>query len=268
MGRLLTKRRAGMIEITEDTTQPDLVRRAGSIELSAIELILGKLCLRDPRRPTISSRRSDITSNWRKLRPGRLSVVVLTRAFADPFDTLRLTLSGLARRLVKKLQFSGVRVNGEGGRPMVAMVPGHCISSWGGVAFGGRGSSAAGHGGILGTILNSALTKHAHREWERRPIADNSCLEERSLSADRLAAEGIGPNDPGIQKVFRMRARCRKHGQGRAYARRGHIQRVRQPRFRRRRSRGGRCGLSPQRCLQDIQVYTQRSVPWLHVVRD
>ena len=53
-------------------------------------------------------------------------------------------------------------------------------------------------GGILGTILNSALTEQARREWERRPIADYSCLEAHDLSADRLAAEGIGPNDPGI----------------------------------------------------------------------
>ena len=53
-------------------------------------------------------------------------------------------------------------------------------------------------GGILGAILNSALTEEARREWERRPITDYNCLEVHSLSADRLAAEGIGLNDPGI----------------------------------------------------------------------
>ena len=47
MGRLLTERKALLIEITEDTTQPDPARRAGSIELSVVESILGKLCLRD-----------------------------------------------------------------------------------------------------------------------------------------------------------------------------------------------------------------------------
>ena len=47
VGRLLTERKALLIEITEDTTQPDPARRAGSIELSVIESILGKLCLRD-----------------------------------------------------------------------------------------------------------------------------------------------------------------------------------------------------------------------------
>ena len=47
MGRLLTERKALLIETTEDTTQPDSARHAGSIELSVIESILGKLCLRD-----------------------------------------------------------------------------------------------------------------------------------------------------------------------------------------------------------------------------
>jgi hypothetical protein len=45
--RLLTERKALLIEITEDTTQPDPARRAGLIELSVIESILGKLRLRD-----------------------------------------------------------------------------------------------------------------------------------------------------------------------------------------------------------------------------
>ena len=47
VGRLLAKRKALLIETTEDTTQPDTARRAGSIELSVIESILGKLRLRD-----------------------------------------------------------------------------------------------------------------------------------------------------------------------------------------------------------------------------
>ena len=47
VGRLLTERKALLIETTEDTTQPDSARRAGLIELSLIESILGKLCLRD-----------------------------------------------------------------------------------------------------------------------------------------------------------------------------------------------------------------------------
>jgi hypothetical protein len=47
VGRLLTERKALLIETTEDTTQPDAARCAGLIELSVIESILGKLRLRD-----------------------------------------------------------------------------------------------------------------------------------------------------------------------------------------------------------------------------
>ena len=42
VGRLLTERKALLIETTDDTTQPDAVRRAGSIELLVIKSILGK----------------------------------------------------------------------------------------------------------------------------------------------------------------------------------------------------------------------------------
>ena len=43
VGRLLTERKALLIETTEDTTQPNSARRSGSIELLVIESILGKL---------------------------------------------------------------------------------------------------------------------------------------------------------------------------------------------------------------------------------
>ena len=42
VGRVLTERKALLIETIEDTTQPDAARRAGSIELSIIEPILRK----------------------------------------------------------------------------------------------------------------------------------------------------------------------------------------------------------------------------------
>ena len=57
-------------------------------------------------------------------------------------------------------------------------------------------------GGVLGAILNSALANQARQEWQNRPIADYSCLEAHNLSADRLAADGISPNDPRVQKIF------------------------------------------------------------------
>jgi hypothetical protein len=69
------------------------------------------------------------------------------------------------------------------------------------------GQAPPSFGGILGAILNSALTEQARREWERRSIAEYSCLEAHNLSADRLAAEGLGPNDSGIQRVFTQCAR-------------------------------------------------------------
>jgi hypothetical protein len=46
VGRVLTERKALLIETTEDTTQPDATRRAGLIELWVIESVLGKLCPR------------------------------------------------------------------------------------------------------------------------------------------------------------------------------------------------------------------------------
>ena len=47
VGRLLTERKALLIEITEDTTQPDPARRAGLIELLTIASVIGKLRRRD-----------------------------------------------------------------------------------------------------------------------------------------------------------------------------------------------------------------------------
>ena len=51
VGRVLTERRALLIETTEDTTQPDPARRAGSIELSVTESILGKCYASEMSRP-------------------------------------------------------------------------------------------------------------------------------------------------------------------------------------------------------------------------
>ena len=187
VGRVLTERKALLIETTEDTTQPDSARRAGSIELSVIESILGKLCLRD-------------------------------------------------------VASTGAAVAGQAPPDI---------------------------GGILGTILNSALTEQARREWERRPIADYSCLEVHSLSADRLAAEGIGPNDPGIQKVF---SECARDA---ASAAKGMLTPVAatssasdNPDFVVDGLAVGAAGPSRQPCLQDLQVYDPAtSSPASHGVR-
>jgi hypothetical protein len=70
VGRLLTERKALLIEITEDTTQPDPARRSGLIELLVIVSILIKLRLRagastgaaNVLQPKRSTRRSDAGS--------------------------------------------------------------------------------------------------------------------------------------------------------------------------------------------------------------
>ena len=61
LGRLLAERKALLIETTEDTTQPDSARRAGLIELSVIESILKKLCLRE----VTSTGAADLLQRWR-----------------------------------------------------------------------------------------------------------------------------------------------------------------------------------------------------------
>jgi hypothetical protein len=47
VGRLLTERKALLIETAEDTTQPDAARHAALIELSVLESVLEKLWLGD-----------------------------------------------------------------------------------------------------------------------------------------------------------------------------------------------------------------------------
>ena len=64
------------------------------------------------------------------------------------------------------------------------------------------GQAPPGFGGIIGAILNSALTNQARQEWQNRPIVDYSCLEAHNVSADQLASNGIGPNDPRVQRMF------------------------------------------------------------------
>ena len=82
------------------------------------------------------------------------------------------------------------------------------------------GQAPPGFGGILGVILNSVLTNQARQEWQNRPIADYSCLAAHNVSADQLASNGIGPNDPRVQKILRaMRPGCRQCGQGCGFAR-------------------------------------------------
>ena len=50
--------------------------------------------------------------------------------------------------------------------------------------------------------MNSAIADEARRQWRKRPIAEYNCLETHNMSANQLAANGIGPNDPRVQRLF------------------------------------------------------------------
>ncbi len=65
--------------------------------------------------------------------------------------------------------------------------------------------------GIFGAIINSAIVDSARREWQSRPVADYNCLASRNLSADQLAANGIGPNDPRIRRLLYECAHARRY---------------------------------------------------------
>ena len=56
--------------------------------------------------------------------------------------------------------------------------------------------------GIVSGIINSAIVDSARREWQSRPVADYNCLGSHNLSADQLATNGIGPNDPRIRPLL------------------------------------------------------------------
>ncbi len=56
--------------------------------------------------------------------------------------------------------------------------------------------------GIVSGIINSAIADSARREWQSRPVADYNCLGSHNLSANQLAANGIGPNDPRIRRLL------------------------------------------------------------------
>jgi tetratricopeptide (TPR) repeat protein len=72
------------------------------------------------------------------------------------------------------------------------------------VCAGQNGPNA---GGIIGAIINSAVINEIRDEWRRRPAVDFSCLEAHGVSADQLAANGVGPKDPRVQQMFAECAR-------------------------------------------------------------
>jgi hypothetical protein len=69
------------------------------------------------------------------------------------------------------------------------------------------GQNAPNVGGIIGAIINSAVINEMREEWRQRPSVDFGCLEAHNVSADQLATNGIGPNDPRVQQMFAECAR-------------------------------------------------------------
>jgi hypothetical protein len=65
--------------------------------------------------------------------------------------------------------------------------------------------------GVFGAIINSAIVDSARREWQSRSVADYNFLATRNISADQLAAQGIGPNDPRIRGLLYACARAQLH---------------------------------------------------------
>ena len=61
--------------------------------------------------------------------------------------------------------------------------------------------------GIFGAIWNFCLLAQARQGWQHRPLSDYSCLEAHGMSAEQLAANGVGPDDPRVQSVFAQCAR-------------------------------------------------------------
>jgi hypothetical protein len=64
---------------------------------------------------------------------------------------------------------------------------------------------------LFGAIINTAIVDSARREWQSRPAGDYNCLASRNLSADQLAARGIGPNDSRIRGLLYECARARRY---------------------------------------------------------
>lgn len=56
--------------------------------------------------------------------------------------------------------------------------------------------------GVFGGVMNSVIVEESRREWQKRPVTDYNCLASHNLSADQLAAKGIGPNDPRIRHLL------------------------------------------------------------------
>jgi TonB family protein len=69
------------------------------------------------------------------------------------------------------------------------------------------GQIPPGIGGLFGAILNEALTNQIRSQWVNRDQSEYECLAQSNITVDQLVADGIGPNDPRVRKIFAQCAR-------------------------------------------------------------
>jgi hypothetical protein len=55
---------------------------------------------------------------------------------------------------------------------------------------------------IFAGLANSAIVDAARREWQSRPLREYNCLASRGVSADQLAARGMGPSDLRVRQML------------------------------------------------------------------
>jgi hypothetical protein len=56
--------------------------------------------------------------------------------------------------------------------------------------------------GLFDGLISTAIVEAARRDWQARPFSDYNCLARHGLSAEQLANQGIGPEDPRARQLL------------------------------------------------------------------
>jgi hypothetical protein len=56
--------------------------------------------------------------------------------------------------------------------------------------------------GLFDGLISTAIVDSARRDWQARPFSDYNCLARHGLSAEQLANQGIGPEDPRARQIL------------------------------------------------------------------
>jgi Caspase domain len=56
--------------------------------------------------------------------------------------------------------------------------------------------------GLFNGLISTAIVDSARRDWQARPFSDYNCLARHGLSAEQLANQGIGPEDPRARQIL------------------------------------------------------------------